>query len=428
MPFDHSFGVPQNIAVIGGGIAGMASAWLLSAHHRVTLYESAPRLGGHARTVVAGRRGDQPVDTGFIVFNYANYPHLTALFRDLEVPVERSDMSFGVSIGGGRLEYALSSAGALFGQRSNLLDPRFHLMLRDIYRFNARAEAAAEGDPGLSIDALVAQLGLGQRFRDHYLHPICSAIWSTPAAEIGAFPAHSLVRFLRNHALMSASGQHQWWTVSGGSRSYVTRLEAALRARQVEIRTGTPVRQVRRSAENVTLAADGDEARVFDQVVFACHADVTLRLLERPTPQEHEALGAVRFQTNRAVLHRDAGMMPQRRRCWSSWVYRSEADTAPGAPVGVTYWMNRLQNIPEDDPLFVTLNPHRPIPDAAIYDQTEFRHPVFDGAALAAQGRIAEIQGLGRSWFAGAWLRNGFHEDGFASAVRIARRMVPVRV
>ncbi|SED70244.1 FAD-dependent oxidoreductase, partial [Rhodobacter sp. 24-YEA-8] len=224
MPFDLTRNAPQKIAIIGGGISGLAAAWLLSGHHQVTLFEAAPRFGGHARTVMAGKRGDVAVDTGFIVFNYANYPHLTALFRDLDVPVQRSDMSFGVSLGNGAVEFALRSANALFAQRSNLLRPGFHRMIRDILRFNARATETAAGRADLTIEALITELGLGTRFRDHYLYPICGAIWSTPARDIGAFPAGPLLRFLGNHALMSKGGQHQWWTVSGGSVSYVTRL------------------------------------------------------------------------------------------------------------------------------------------------------------------------------------------------------------
>lgn len=430
MPFDRPRPAPQRIAIIGGGIAGLAGAWALSRYHQITLYEAASRMGGHARTVLAGARGDQPVDTGFIVFNYANYPHLTGMFRDLDVPVARSNMSFGVSLQGGRLEYALRSGAALFGQRSNLLSPGFHGMIRDILRFNAHAEDAARAAPDLSIGELVDTLGLGPRFRAHYLYPICAAIWSTPASGIADFPAAALLRFLRNHALMSKTGQHQWWTVAGGSQSYVMRLCAELTRRGVDLRPATPVQSVRRDAQSVTLRAQGCAPQNYDQVIFACHADQTLALLEDASKDESRALGAVRFQTNQMVLHADPRVMPQRRRCWSAWIYRSEAgqNLPEDHPVGVSYWMNRLQNIPETDPLFVTLNPGAAIADSAIYDQTSFRHPIFDRAALAAQTSIAQMQGTNRSWFAGAWLRNGFHEDGFASAMRIARQLLPESV
>ena len=229
MPFDITNGAPQRIAIVGGGISGLACAWVLSRHHHVTLYEEAIRLGGHARTVLAGKRGDQPVDTGFIVFNHVNYPHLTAMFRDLDVPIAKSDMSFGVSLDAGGVEYALRSGNALFGQRRNIVDPRFHLMIRDILRFNAGAEAEVAAAPEMTIAALIARMRLGARFRDHYLYPFCGAIWSTPDHDIGKFPARALVRFMRNHGLLTRGEHHQWWTVDGGSIRYVERLTAALR-------------------------------------------------------------------------------------------------------------------------------------------------------------------------------------------------------
>ena len=426
MPFDASRQLRPRIAVIGGGISGLSAAWHLADFAQVTVYEAEPRLGGHARTVIAGRRGDQPVDTGFIVFNYANYPHLTRLFRDLDVPVEKSCMSFGATIDDGRIEYGLQGLSALFAQRKNIVDPGFLGMVRDILRFNARAEAAAVSDD-MTIDDLVSDLKLGERFRRHYLMPMCGAIWSTPAEEVGAFPARTLVRFFRNHALMNTTGQHQWWTVSSGSVAYVRRLEAALTARGVTIRTGCPVERVRREATGVTIRSrDGADPEV-DHVILATHPDVSLRLLADPSRDERQVLGAIRYQDNRVVLHRDPRQMPRHRACWSSWVY--QADTARGvtdagaAGVGVSYWMNRLQNIPEDDPLFITLNPRRPVDPAAIYDEVTFRHPVFDRAALQAQGRMASLQGARNTWFAGAWNRNGFHEGGIASAVRVTREL-----
>jgi len=421
MPFDLTRSAPQRIAVIGGGIAGLSTAWLLSRHHRVTLYEAERRLGGHARTVLAGREGTTPVDTGFIVFNYANYPHLTALFRDLDVPVTRSDMGFAVSLEESGLEYALRSGNALFGQRRNVLRPGFYAMIRDILRFNAGAADAVAGAPDLDIAGLLDQMRLGRAFRDQYLYPICGAIWSTPAGQIGAFPARALLRFMENHALLSARGQHQWWTVRGGSIAYVARLERALVERGVLIRTGAPVARVERGPDFVRIHGRGGGTEIHDQVVLATHADQSLAMLDEPSPAERAALSAVRFQPNRAVLHRDPGVMPRRRRCWSAWVYRCST----GGGIGVSYWMNRLQDLPGEDPLFVTLNPARPIPEEAIYDETVFMHPVFDHAALAAQEALAAMQGDNRSWYAGAWLRNGFHEDGFASAMRIARRLSP---
>ncbi len=425
MPFDIAKGAPQRIAIVGGGISGLACAWVLSRHHQVTLYEEANRLGGHARTVLAGKQGDQPVDTGFIVFNHVNYPHLTAMFRDLDVPIAKSDMSFGVSLDAGRMEYALRSGNALFGQRRNILDPRFHLMIRDILRFNAGAEAEVAAAPDLTISMLIERMGLGARFRDHYLFPFCGAIWSTPDHDIGAFPARALVRFMRNHGLLSRGQHHQWWTVEGGSIRYVERLAAALLRAGVDLRSGALVRAVTRSSGMIALRAEGAEAEIFDHVILATHADQALAMLSDADETERAALSAIRFQPNHAVLHADPSVMPRRRRCWSSWVSRSNAGRAG---VAVTYWMNRLQNIPDDDALFVTLNESDGIDPRLIYDQVTFRHPVFDLAALDAQAKVAAMQGNRNTWFAGAWLRNGFHEDGFASAQRIARRLLPAAV
>lgn len=411
------------VAIVGGGISGMAAAYLLADTHDVTLYESEARLGGHARTVMAGKAGDQPVDTGFIVFNYANYPHLTRMFLDLDVPVERSDMSFGATIDGGRVEYGLRNLPALFGQKRNLLRPGFWRMVRDILRFNARAEEMARDDE-MTVGQLIDDLKLGQWFRDYYLLPICGAIWSTPAEGIRDFPARALVQFFRNHALLSATGQHQWWTVSGGSASYVRKLEANLRQRGVQIRLADPVQKITRGDEVQITSA---ERLSYDHVILACHSDQALAMLADPSGSERAALQAIRYQPNQMVLHRDESQMPQRRGCWSSWVYQARSNETQSA-IGVTYWMNRLQNIPEEDPLFVTLNPLKPIDPAQIYDEKLFYHPVFDGPALAAQKQIADLQGTRGTWFAGAYLRHGFHEDGFASAVRVARALQGAQV
>ncbi|SMX28174.1 hypothetical protein TRP8649_02289 [Pelagimonas phthalicica] len=412
---------PQRIAIIGGGISGLASAYLLAPHHAVTVFEAAPRLGGHARTVMAGMRGDQPVDTGFIVFNYANYPHLTRMFHDLDVPVAKSDMSFGASINDGRVEYGLKDLKALTAQPSNLARPGFLRMVRDILRFNANAERLSSDD-SLTIGELMDEMRLGDWFQRFYLMPLCGAIWSTPPSEIRKFPARALVQFFRNHALLSTSGQHQWWTVDGGSREYVTRLEQHLKSRGVVMRLGTPVQTVRRDGQQSFVETGQGAEAPFDQVIFACHSDQVLRLLEKPTMEEAQALGAIRFQDNEMILHRDTRQMPRRPSVWSSWVYKADT-TRPEPAIGVTYWMNRLQNIDEKDPLFVSLNPSEPVDERLIYDQTTFRHPVFDGPALRAQRQLTALQGQNNTWFAGAYTRHGFHEDGFASAARIARLM-----
>jgi len=426
MSFDAPISRPERIAIVGAGISGLAAAYELAPYHSVTVYEAEPRLGGHARTVTAGLRGDQPVDTGFIVFNYANYPNLTRMFHDLDVPVKKSDMSFGASIDDGAVEYGLRNLNALFAQRSNAARPQFIRMVRDIIRFNAKAESAATSDE-TTIGELVDDLGLGDWFQRYYLMPICGAIWSTPPTEIRAFPAKSLIAFFRNHALLSATGQHQWWTVDGGSIEYVRRLSNHLVTRGVSLRPATPVQSVERRHGSVIVHTAQSEPEVFDQVIFASHSDDTLRLLVQPTEAETAALGNLNYQDNRVILHRDPAQMPKRRAAWSSWVYKADG-AGDEAQIGVSYWMNRLQNIPEDDPLFITLNPVREVPDHLMYDEVNFRHPVFDRAALKAQTALNAIQGQNNTWFAGAYLRHGFHEDGFASAVRVARQMRPQEV
>jgi len=421
MPFE-TFSTPsRRIAVIGGGISGMAAAWLLAPGNRVTLIEAAPRLGGHARTVIAGKRGDQTVDTGFIVFNHVNYPNLSAMFDALGVPVVPSNMSFGASFDGGRCEYNLNSLDQIFASRRNVADPRFLRMIRDILRFNRQAVGAAT-DPAMTIGELMAALRLGPWFRDRYLTPFSGAIWSTPKDQILDFPAAAMVRFFQNHALMGYQGQHQWHTVAGGSVEYVRRLERDLTARGVAIRAGTPVASVRRTPAGAEVRAEGGAWEGFDEVVFATHSDVSLRLLADATPTERANLGAVGYQDNHAVLHADASIMPKRRKVWASWTY-TEHSPADRERIALSYWMNSLQPIPEDDLMIVTLNATRPIREDLIYDTHTFRHPVFDVAALAAQDRIKAANGTSNTWFCGAWMRNGFHEDGFASAIDVVEAM-----
>jgi predicted NAD/FAD-binding protein len=327
-------------------------------------------------------------------------------------------MSFGASINSGALEYGLNNMGAITAQKSNLLRPQFYKMIADILRFGKHAEAAATDDDK-TIGELVDELRLGNWFRDNYLMPMCGAIWSTPVEDVSRFPAKSLVRFFRNHALLAGSGQHQWWTVQGGSIEYVHRLEAALVARGCTLRKGTPVRRALRDGQGVHICTDDAGPAPFDELILACHTDQALTILgEGATPPETQALGSIQYQPNTAVLHCDARQMPRRRACWSSWAYRSQ-----DGEIGLTYWMNRLQNIPESDPLFVTLNPSSEIPQDKIYDEVSFSHPMFDKAALKAQQDIRAMQGQNHTWFAGAWNRHGFHEDGIASAMRIVRAL-----
>lgn len=408
------------IAVVGAGIAGLGAAWLLSRRHDVVLFEADSRLGGHARTVeVPGPVGAIPVDTGFIVYNHVNYPHLTGLFRHLGVATKRSDMSFAVTVDEGAIEYGCKTINAALAQRANALRPAFWRMVRDIMLFNRTALAVAQSDPRMTIDGLIRHQGFGEWFTRYYLLPMSGAIWSTPREQMRSFPALALARFFENHGLLSLNGQHQWWTVEGGSREYVARMASTMRA---EVRLNSPVKAVERDGDGVTVHVAGAPAERFDQVVFACHSDQALRILADADLPERRVLERVRYQPNRAVLHTDATQMPKRRACWSSWVYQASSTAEEGA-ASVTYWMNSLQGISGDTPLFLTLNPAREIPEDRILDEHVCHHPQFDLHALAAQAELPSIQGRRGAWFCGAWTRHGFHEDGLASAVGVAERL-----
>ncbi|MEO0939289.1 MAG: FAD-dependent oxidoreductase [Pseudomonadota bacterium] len=414
MPFETAGHGRKKIAVIGAGISGMGAAWLLGDDHDVTVFEAEDRLGGHARTKLAGPN-KVPVDTGFIVFNYANYPRLAEMFAALDVPVAKSNMSFGASIDGGRLEYALQSLDTLFAQRRNLLRPQFIGMVRDILRFNKIGLETARANPELTIGQFLDLLGTGNWFRDHYLLPFSGAIWSTPTEAIMDFPAHAMMQFFENHALLSTTGQHQWYTVEGGSIEYVRRLEVAMLAQGVDIRLNAPVQAVTRQGGGAQVKTWGADWQNFDEVIFATHSDDTLAMLADARPEEEAILGAIAYQPNDIVLHSDERMMPKRRKTWSSWVY-TEDRNAKSDRIDLTYWMNSLQPLPRDENFFVTLNTKRDIREDLIWDQVTLRHPVYDIPALAAQQAAAAHNGRDNTWFCGAWMKNGFHEDGLSSA------------
>jgi predicted NAD/FAD-binding protein len=398
----------------------MGASYLLKDATQLTIYEQGNYIGGHTRTREVNYEGTRiPVDTGFIVFNYRNYPHLTALFQQLDVPVEKSDMSFAISVQDGVFEWGAQTLNAVFGQRRNLFSPRFWGIIRDVKRFFREAPALLEQNLSLSLGELLEQMKLGEGFRRDFLLPMGGAIWSCPVETMLSFPAQTFLRFFHNHGLLSFNDQPQWYTVSGGAREYVTRLTAPFAER---IRLNCGVTAVRRTESGVEVTDVTGRTEAYDQVVFACHGDQALRLLQDATPKEREILSAFEYQKNRAYLHRDVRQMPRRRACWASWVYLSDGKARPEA-LAVTYWMNKLQNIDARYPLFVTLNPLTPIAPELIFDETEFEHPVFSAAAIAAQSRIGEIQGTDRAWFCGAWQRYGFHEDGLNSAVEMAARM-----
>lgn len=433
-PFD---GMPEpgrgsrlDIAVIGSGVAGLGAAWLLAKRHDVTLYEKQDRFGGHANTVLAEARGPGgatrtiPVDTGFIVFNDATYPDLIALFAHLGIAVELSDMSFAASIDRGRVEYSGGTFAGLFAQRRNFFRPSHWRMLRDCLRFFDAARRLADNEnDGPSLGAFLKDGGYSRVFVENHLLPMAAAIWSCPPASMMAYPAHSLARFFRNHGLLQLVDRPAWRTVKGGSRVYRDRLLAEI----------GPAVSCGNGAVRVTPVQGGVEVRDalgrtrrFDRVVMAGHADETLALLAEPTDEERAILGSFAFQPNRAVLHQDESLMPVRRRAWSSWNYLAErgpAGLGGEMDVSVTYWMNRLQNLPEEFPLFVSLNPIRePLAERTLA-QFDYMHPVFDAAALAAQKRLPAIQGLRGIHYCGAWTGYGFHEDGLRSGLDVAQAL-----
>jgi predicted NAD/FAD-binding protein len=411
------------IAIVGTGISGLGSAYLLHRQHEITVYEKAPRIGGHSRTVTVNYDGAEiAVDTGFIVFNQPNYPNLTGLFAHLGVPSHASDMTFAASIKDGWLEWGARDLNAVIGQRRNLLRPRFALMVRDVMTFNNLAEETVARHPGLTLDGLIAHLGLGEWFRRYYLLPMSGAIWSCPPSEMMNFPAATLIRFFANHHLLSYSGQPQWRTVTGGAREYVRRLTAPFQDRiRVHCGAVSVTRLGHGPARGKVQVRDSQGgSEIYDEVVMASHGDETLALLQDADARERAALSPFRYQKNVAVLHRDPGLMPRRKRCWASWVYNSDGDFLR-PKIGVTYWMNLLQGIDHSRPLFVSLNPTRAIPDERVFDRCEFDHPVFDTGAIAAQAEVAALQGQRGIWHAGAHLGHGFHEDGLASAVTVAQ-------
>jgi predicted NAD/FAD-binding protein len=415
------------IAVVGSGIAGLSSAWLLSQAHDVTLFESAPRLGGHANTVDVPQTSGAsvPVDTGFIVYNEATYPNFTALMAHLGVATKATEMSFAVSLDEGRLEYSGTSLSGLFAQRRNLLSPRFWSMLSDLRRFYAQAtqDALAQSAGHQSLGDYLDAGRYGVPFREDHLLPMAAAIWSAPCNEILSYPAAAFIRFHHNHGLLKLTNRPAWRTIEGGSRSYVEKLRAAFSG---EVAAGTAVRSVARMADGVVLETTEGARRTFDHVVIAAHADQALAMLSDPSAEERALLGAFRYSRNRAILHSDETLMPRRRSAWASWNHLGDR-TTPDAPCAVTYWMNRLQGLETEKPLFVTLNPPRDLAPEAVLRDEMYEHPIFDGPALAAQESLWSLQGGRKTWFCGAHFGSGFHEDGLQAGLAVAEDLGGLR-
>lgn len=406
----------RKIAVVGSGISGIGAAWLLRDRYDVTLYESDNRLGGHSNTIdIDTPAGPMAVDTGFIVYNERNYPHLTSLFRHLGIATEQSDMSFAVSEDNGRLEWAGDSVRTVFAQRRNLLRPSFLRMLRQIGRFNRLAPLDLESGAleGRSLGTYLDDRRFSDPFRRSYLLPMGGAIWSTPIDQMIDFPAESFVRFFVNHALVSRD-RPAWRTVSGGSRMYVAKLAGDLTGR---IRAGIGVRRVERRDGGIRIFDQNDREEDFDAIILATHSDHALRMLADPSTDEKAVLGRIKYAPNRVFVHCDPALMPKRRAIWASWNYMS---FGLGSGVCVSYWMNRLQNLERARPVFITLNPPEPPKSNLLYREMRYDHVQFDMHALGAQKRLGMIQGRRNTWFCGAWTGYGFHEDGLRSAIDIA--------
>lgn len=418
------------LAIIGTGIAGMGCAHFLQGHFDLTLFEQNDYTGGHTNTVTVPETGTGrpvPIDTGFMVFNYETYPQLTRLFRDLNVPVKKTAMSFSVRHEDTGLEFAGSSLNHLFAQRRNLFRPRFIRMLCTINRFNQDAIKAL-ADPawtGLTLGDYVRARNYGEDFFNLYLIPMSSAVWSTPPEKMLTFPAATLLRFFHNHGFLGLNTQHQWWTVDGGSKEYVKRLIPPWRDR---IRHNAKVVRVRRQNGGVTLTTSNGATHRFDRAILACHGDQALQMLADPTPDEISVLSEFQYQSNVATLHTDASVMPRTKLAWSSWNYSIACDDTGQISPATHYWMNRLQGVSDRQDYFVSINGTRGIAPERVLKTIAYEHPLFSLGAVNAQSQIPQLnhhaRGTTETYFAGAWQRFGFHEDGLLSAVNLSQTLL----
>ncbi len=396
----------------------MGAAYLLAPDHDVTLYEKNTYIGGHSRTIdVPTGDTKTPVDTGFIVFNNWNYPNILGLFKELNVPFQKSDMSFGVSIDNAWLEYG---SKGMFAQKKNLVRPSYYKMLADVLRFNKQALVYIEKDAGITLQECLDALNMGDWFRRYYLLAMGAAIWSCPVDTIMKFPARTFLQFFKNHGLLSVNNRPQWYTVTGGSREYVARL---IESYKDQIKLNCGVQSVTKIDGGVLIRDEQGGETIYDQVVFSCHADQAIKMIEGADSEQTSVLGAFDYQNNEIIVHSDTSFMPQNRKCWASWVYLSESKEDKSDTVSLSYWMNNLQGLDPDYPIIVTLNPGRRPKENLIMDEHTFSHPIFDLKAIKAQAKIKDIQGKNGMWFCGAYQRYGFHEDGLLSAVNVAKSM-----
>jgi uncharacterized protein len=425
----------MKIAIVGSGISGLAVAHTLRGQADITLFEAGDYFGGHTHTVdVTLNSPTGPVthgvDTGFLVFNERTYPKLIKLLAELDVATAKSDMSFSVQVpgarAGGKLEWSGSSLSTVFAQRSNLFNPRFWRMLRDLLRFNRVATEIAERGMDAELMQPLAdflhQHQLSEEFRDWYLLPMLGCIWSCPTDQMLQFPVATMIRFCHNHGLIQVSNRPQWWTVTGGAKHYVDKIISGI----ADKRLNSPVTHITRDAQGVWVRSGGQTER-FDKVVLSSHSDQSLAMLGDASAAEVDTLSAIRYQPNLAVLHTDTSVLPQKRRAWAAWNYER---AAPGGlqrqedtRVCLHYLINMLQPVPFAQPVVVSLNPLREIDPAHVHGRFEYAHPVFDITAIRAQGQVAALQGQQHTYFCGAWTGYGFHEDGLKSGLDVAARL-----
>jgi predicted NAD/FAD-binding protein len=411
----------MKIAIVGTGISGLVAAHLLHREHEIVVYEAGDRVGGHSHTVeVESGEGSHWIDTGFIVFNDRNYPNFERLLEELEVPSQASHMGFSVSDGRGEFEYSGTPRG-IFARKSHLLSPSFLGMLRDWRRFNREAQALiGMNGTAPSLGQWLEEGGFSRHFIERLIVPQASAVWSADPEQMWSFPASFMAEFFDNHGMFSLRDRPRWRTVQGGSRSYVAAITKPWRDR---IRLRAPVRSIERRGGGVRIAAEGCESEDFDQVVIAAHSDQALAMLADPSEAECEILGAIPYQRNEAVLHTDASLLPRRRTAWASWNFHL-TEPASGRST-VTYWMNNLQRLRADRQFLLTLNRSEAIDPGKVLRRFTYEHPVYTAAGVAAQAQHAEISGVRRTHYCGAYWGWGFHEDGVLSALRACERIVP---
>ncbi len=408
----------MEIAIIGAGISGLVAARELYEENELTIFESEERIGGHTHTVdVETRSGSYAIDTGFIVFNELNYPNFSSLVRELGIPARKTTMSFSVRCDKSGLEYNGTTLNTIFSQRRNLLRPRFLGMLLDIMKFHRKAASALETGDDVSVSDFARENGLGAAFCEDYLVPLGSALWSSSADQFESFPIRFVAEFMSNHQMLQSSGRPAWSVIEGGSRNY---LEPISRPFNHRIRTGTPVRSVRREKDRVFIHA-GDEPEIFDEVIFACHADQALRLLADPSELETEVLSSFPYQENDVVLHTDDSVLPRNRRAWAGWNYRKLPGETGRATV--TYNMNMLQGIEAPETFCVSLNQEGLVDEKKVLRKFLYHHPVYDHRRAAAQSRHGELTGANNTSFCGAYWGYGFHEDGVNSALTVCRKL-----